>query len=87
MEARLRNLGTLGALLSLPTGVFTAGYSKTQEFQADRFGIALAVAAGYSPDGILQLMGEFERRERTLGASRLARHHRWMKRPMCLFKL
>jgi predicted Zn-dependent protease len=65
MEARLRNLGTLGALLSLPTGVFTAGYSKTQESQADRFGIALAVAAGYSPDGILQLMGEFERRERT----------------------
>jgi predicted Zn-dependent protease len=66
MEARLRHLGTLGALLSLPTGVFTAGYSKTQESQADRFGIALAVAAGYSPDGLLQLMGEFERLERTL---------------------
>jgi len=63
MEARLRNLGTLGALLSLPIGVFTAGYSKTQEFEADRFGTALAVTAGYSPEGILQLMGEFERLE------------------------
>lgn len=63
MEARLRDLGTLGALLSLPVGVFTAGYSKTQELEADRFGTALAVAARYSPDGILQLLSEFERLE------------------------
>ncbi len=64
MQARLHDLGTLGALLSLPVGVFTAGYSKMQELEADRFGTALAVSSGYSPEGILQLLDEFERLER-----------------------
>jgi len=72
MEGHLRDLGTLGALLSLPISVFTAGYSKTQELEADRFGTALAVSAGYSPDGIFQLMDEFERLERSAGKSTAA---------------
>ena len=59
-EAHLRHLGTLGGIASLPVGVFTAGYSKQQELEADRYGTALATAAGYSPLGILQLLSEFE---------------------------
>jgi predicted Zn-dependent protease len=62
-ERRLRNLGPLGDLLSLPVEVFTAGYSKDQELEADRNGTALAVEAGYSPLGILQLFQEFGRLE------------------------
>jgi predicted Zn-dependent protease len=66
-ERRLRNLGPLGDLLSLPVEVFTAGYSKDQELEADRNGTALAVEAGYSPLGILQLLKEFDRLEKEIG--------------------
>ncbi len=58
-EANLRHLGLAGDLLSLPVNVFTAGYSKDQELEADRYGTALAVDAGYSPEGILQLLDTF----------------------------
>ena len=69
-EAQLRHLGSLGEVASLPVGVFTAGYSKQQELEADRYGTALATAAGYSPLGILQLLSEFESLEhQTEGAS------------------
>lgn len=69
-EAQLRHLGSLGEVASLPVGVFTAGYSKQQELEADRYGTALATAAGYSPLGILQLLSEFESLEhRAEGAS------------------
>ena len=34
---------------------------------ADRYGTALAVEAGYSPEGILQLFGEFVKLERKDG--------------------
>jgi predicted Zn-dependent protease len=63
-EGHLRDLGTLGDLLSLPVGVFTAGYGKRQELDADRYGTALAVEAGYSPLGIVHLMDDFEKLER-----------------------
>jgi predicted Zn-dependent protease len=69
-ETQLRHLGSLGEVASLPVGVFTAGYSKQQELEADRYGTALATAAGYSPLGILQLLSEFESFEhRAEGAS------------------
>jgi len=63
VEAHLRNLGPLGDLAGLPIEVFMAGYSKEQELEADRDGTALAVRAGYSPEGILQFFGEFEKLE------------------------
>ena len=63
-EQRLRNLGPLGDLLGLPVELFIAGYSKDQEMEADRNGTALAVEAGYSPLGILQLLKEFGRLEK-----------------------
>jgi predicted Zn-dependent protease len=66
-EAHLRDLGTLGAVVGLPVEVFLAGYSKEQELEADRDGTTLAVKAGYSPLGILQLLGEFEKLEQQAG--------------------
>lgn len=68
-EAHLRDLGTIGALAGLPVEIFMAGYSKQQEMDADRFGTGLAVAAGYSPEGILQLFGEFAKLERKQGTA------------------
>jgi predicted Zn-dependent protease len=62
-EARLRNLGAIGDLVGLPVEVFLAGYSKDQELEADRDGTTLAVNAGYSPLGILQLFDEFQKLE------------------------
>jgi len=62
-EAHLRDLGPLGDLVGLPVEVFMAGYSKEQELEADRDGTALAVAAGYSPLGVVQLFTEFEKLE------------------------
>jgi predicted Zn-dependent protease len=67
MEARLRNLGPIGAIAGLPAEVFLAGYTKEQEMEADRDGTTLAVEAGYSAEGILQLFGEFARLEGTEG--------------------
>jgi predicted Zn-dependent protease len=64
-EAHLRKLGPLGDLAGLPVEIFMAGYSKQQEFEADRDGTALAVTQGYSPLGILQLFGQFEKLEAT----------------------
>jgi predicted Zn-dependent protease len=62
-EAQLRHLGVIGDLVGLPVEVFLAGYSKDQELEADRDGTALAVDAGYSPLGILQLFAEFNKLE------------------------
>ena len=65
----LRNLGALGELAGLPAEIFMAGYSKEQELEADRDGTTLAVEAGYSPRGILQLFAEFSKLEQRWGGS------------------
>jgi predicted Zn-dependent protease len=66
-EAHLRHLSLIRldptGLLSLPVELFIAGYSKDQELEADRDGTTLAVEAGYSPQGILQLFAEFAKLE------------------------
>ncbi len=46
-------LGSLGVML------FRAGYIKEQELEADRVGLRLSVAAGYSPAGGLGVMRKF----------------------------
>lgn len=43
--------------------IYEAGYAKEQEFEADRAGLGLAVAAGYSPLGGVKLMARFEKLE------------------------
>ena len=62
-QANLRHLGVLGELIALPVEVFNAGYSKNQELEADRHGMRLAVDEGYSPEGVIQLLEEIEKRE------------------------
>ena len=60
LEGRTRNL-PLGGLVRLPIEIFEAGYSKTQELEADRQGTALAVRAGYSPMGAIRMFEAFDR--------------------------
>jgi beta-barrel assembly-enhancing protease len=60
-----RNLGLEGIYqLGRPAvEIFKAGYTREQEFEADRGGLELAVEAGYSPVGIVNLMERFEKLE------------------------
>jgi predicted Zn-dependent protease len=60
IEARLRHL-PLSGLVALPIELFQAGYSKEQELEADRDGTALAVMAGYSPQGAVHMFEAFDR--------------------------
>ena len=64
VEAHTRNI-PLGGLVQLPIELFRAGYSKTQEFEADREGTWLAVRAGYSPYGAVRMFEKFEELRRT----------------------
>jgi predicted Zn-dependent protease len=65
VEAALRKI-PLGELVSLPAEVFQAGYNKDQELEADREGTRLAVAAGYSPEGAIQVFAQFQKMEENL---------------------
>ncbi|HTU45252.1 MAG TPA: M48 family metalloprotease [Bryobacteraceae bacterium] len=60
IEAALHRMPA-GELVALPVEVFFAGYSKSQELEADREGVKLAVISGYSPQGAIQLFETFER--------------------------
>jgi predicted Zn-dependent protease len=51
----------LGELVAIPVEVFEAGYSKTQELEADREGTRLAVKARYSPLGAVRMFQTFDR--------------------------
>jgi predicted Zn-dependent protease len=61
IEAKLKgfNLDVLGALLQVPMEFWQAGYYKDEEFEADREGMWIAVAAGYSPYGSVKLFERF----------------------------
>ena len=45
----------------MPIEVFEAGYTKDQEFDADREGTRLAVASGYSASGAVHMFETFEK--------------------------
>jgi predicted Zn-dependent protease len=64
LEARLRHL-PLGGLVTLPVQLFQVGYSKEQEMEADRDGAALAVMAGYSPQGAIRMFQAFAKLHHT----------------------
>ena len=51
----------LSGLIQLPIELFEAGYSKDQELESDRDGTALAVKAGYSPQGAIRMFEVFDR--------------------------
>jgi len=58
VEAKLRHLDLdiVGQLASLPISLWQAGYSKDEEFEADREGLRIAVASGYSAQGAVNLL-------------------------------
>jgi predicted Zn-dependent protease len=60
VEAALRRV-PLGGLIGVPVQVFVAGYSKSQELEADGEGTNLAAAASYSPQGAIQMFQAFDR--------------------------
>ena len=57
-ELQVRKIGLSGllGLAKFPVRLFQAGYTKEKELEADRAGLALAVAAGYSSAGGPALM-------------------------------
>lgn len=57
MEANLKhlNLEIAGQLIQLPFDLWQAGYTKDEEMEADREGMFLAVQAGYSPYGSVEM--------------------------------
>jgi predicted Zn-dependent protease len=58
IEAQLKNfdLGVLAEVAQVPIDLWQAGYSKDEEFEADREGLRIAVAAGYSAQGAVKLL-------------------------------
>jgi predicted Zn-dependent protease len=65
MEAALRRL-PLSGLLAIPVEVFEAGYTKDEELEADREGTRLAVSAGYSPSGAIEMFEAYQKVERQI---------------------
>ena len=63
IEAQLHklNLDVFAQAASIPLSLWQAGYSKDEEFEADREGLLLAASAGYSPQGAVDLMNTFIR--------------------------
>jgi len=66
IEAQLHNLDldALAEIADLPVSLWQAGYSKEQEFEADREGLRLAALAGYSPEGAIDMLDRFEELDR-----------------------
>ncbi|MGD0629736.1 MAG: M48 family metallopeptidase [Terracidiphilus sp.] len=58
IEAQLKNLNLdiVAAIAQIPMSLWQVGYSKQQEFEADREGLRIAAAAGYSPQGAVNLL-------------------------------
>jgi beta-barrel assembly-enhancing protease len=61
IEARLHhlNLGLIADIAQIPIALWQTGYSKNEEFEADREGLRIASAAGYSPQGAILLLNRF----------------------------
>jgi predicted Zn-dependent protease len=62
-EAQLHHLDldVVAAIVQIPMSVWQAGYSKDEEFEADREGLRLATTVGYSPLGALKILERFKR--------------------------
>jgi predicted Zn-dependent protease len=58
IEAQLNklNLDIVAAVAQIPISLWQDGYSKDQEFEADREGLRIAAAAGYSPQGAVNML-------------------------------
>jgi len=58
------SLDAFAALAQIPLSLWQAGYSKDEEFEADREGLLLAASAGYSPRGAIDLLTRFVQLDR-----------------------
>lgn len=58
IEAQLNrlDLDIVAAVAQIPISLWQDGYSKDQEFEADREGLRIAAAAGYSPRGAVNML-------------------------------
>jgi predicted Zn-dependent protease len=58
IDAQLNNLNLdiVAAVAQIPISLWQAGYSKDEEFEADREGLRIANAAGYSAQGAVNLL-------------------------------
>jgi len=58
VEAQLKklNLDAVAAIAQIPMSLWQIGYSKDEELEADREGLRLAAAAGYSAKGAINLL-------------------------------
>jgi len=58
IEAQLKNLnlGAMAGLAQIPLSLWQIGYSKDEELEADREGLRLASASGYSAKGAVNLL-------------------------------
>ena len=67
VQAQMRklHLDIAGDLLQIPLTLFQVGYTKDQEAEADREGLLLSAAAGYSPYGFTDLFEKFEKYDRS----------------------
>jgi len=63
VEAQLKraDLEEFAGLAQIPISLLQDGYSKDEEFEADRDGLRLAVAAGYSAEGAVKLLERWTR--------------------------
>jgi len=61
--SRKLGLGSLYQLGAPAVEIFQAGYTKDQELEADRVGLGIAVAAGYSAAGGIALINRFQQVE------------------------
>jgi predicted Zn-dependent protease len=63
IEAQLHklNLDVFAELAEIPLTLWQVGYTKDQEFEADREGLLLAAESGFSPQGAIDLMKTFAR--------------------------
>jgi predicted Zn-dependent protease len=66
IEAKLKslNLDIVADMAEIPISLWQAGYSKDQEFEADREGLRIASAAGYSSQGAVMMtetLGKLQR--------------------------
>jgi predicted Zn-dependent protease len=66
IEAQLNHLdlNVIADLAGLPMALWQAGYSKDEESEADREGLRLAVADGYSAEGAVKLLERWSKLHR-----------------------
>lgn len=66
VEAQLKHLDLdiVAGLAEIPMSLWQVGYSKDEEFEADREGLRIAAAAGYSAQGAVNLLNRWTRLHR-----------------------